>query len=94
MSARSVPGAPTRTAAFILGHPRLPDDGVPYWDFDAPGIPGTYRDASAGAIVASALLELSRFVGDPARSYADYYYIDALLRLRATVRDPRPGGAS
>src|SRR5580698_8936840 len=30
-------------AAFILHHPRLPKDMVPYWDFDAPGIP---RDAS------------------------------------------------
>lgn len=40
---------------------RLPQDGVPYWDFQAPGIPDTYRDASAGAIAASGLLELSTF---------------------------------
>lgn len=50
-------------ADFLLRHPNLPEDGIPYWDFDAPGIPDTYRDASAGAIMASALLELSRFSG-------------------------------
>ena len=38
---------------------RLPKDHVPYWDFDDPAIPNTARDASAAAIVASALLELS-----------------------------------
>lgn len=117
-------------ADFMLGHPALPEDGVPYWDFDAPGIPDTYRDASAGAIMASALLELSRFekgakgpayrqaaekiirslsgekysapigenggfllmhsVGhlpgnsevDVPLSYADYYYIEALMRYK------------
>ena len=37
---------------------RLPHDGIPYWDFDDPGIP-TYRDASAGAIMCSAFIELS-----------------------------------
>lgn len=46
-------------ADFIESHPRLPEDGIPYWDFDCPDIPETYRDASAGAIMASALLELS-----------------------------------
>jgi unsaturated chondroitin disaccharide hydrolase len=44
---------------FILNHPRLPADKVPYWDFDAPGIPAAPRDASAGAIMSSAFLELS-----------------------------------
>lgn len=41
---------------------RLPGDLVPYWDFDDPAIPEAPRDASAAAIVASALLELSTFV--------------------------------
>lgn len=49
-------------ADFILNHPNLPADKIPYWDFNAPGIPDTYRDASAGAIIASALLELSNYV--------------------------------
>ena len=50
-----------KIADFIINHPRLPDDFVPYWDFDAPGIPDEPRDASAAAIIASALYELSRF---------------------------------
>jgi iduronate 2-sulfatase len=41
---------------------RLPPDRVPYWDFDDPAIPGAPRDASAAAIAASALLELSGYV--------------------------------
>lgn len=48
-------------ADFILNHPNLPEDKIPYWDFDAPNIPDEYRDSSAGAIIASALLELSTF---------------------------------
>ena len=35
---------------------RLPEDKVPYWDFDDPSITNAHRDASAGAVVASALL--------------------------------------
>ena len=31
-----------KIAAFIMKHPRLPEDKVPYWDFDAPGIPDTH----------------------------------------------------
>ncbi len=107
---------------------RLPDDYVPYWDFDDPSIPHTSRDASAAAVVASALLELQQYVdaktaaryreaatkmlaslaSDRYRSgskrpsfldhstghrpagseidysiiYADYYYLEALLRLK------------
>ncbi|RYY99742.1 MAG: glucuronyl hydrolase [Chitinophagaceae bacterium] len=121
-----------RIAKFLLNHPRLPADGIPYWDFDAPDIPAAPRDASAGAIMASALLELAGYVDaneaghfrsraekilltlsgaeyraapganggfllkhsvghlpaksevDVAISYADYYYIEALLRYRAS----------
>jgi unsaturated chondroitin disaccharide hydrolase len=107
---------------------RLPADKVPYWDFNDPAIPLAPRDASAAAVVASALLELSTYVpqekatyyrseaeqmltslsssayrsGDAKPSfllhstghhpagteidysiiYADYYYIEALLRLK------------
>lgn len=49
-------------AEFIINHPRLPADKIPYWDFDSPDIPNTYKDASAGAIICSALIELSQFV--------------------------------
>jgi uncharacterized protein YyaL (SSP411 family) len=50
-------------ASFILNHPNLPKDMVPFWDFDAPDIPNEPRDASAAAIMASALYELSTYVG-------------------------------
>ena len=43
---------------------RLPEDGIPYWDFDCPDIPDTYRDASAGAIMAAALVRLARLTGE------------------------------
>jgi len=49
-------------AEFILNHPNLPKDKVPYWDFNAPNIPDALRDSSAGAILASALLELENYV--------------------------------
>ena len=44
---------------------KLPEDGIPYWDFNDPAIPDTYRDASAGCIMASAFLELSGLAGKP-----------------------------
>ncbi|WP_338874711.1 glycoside hydrolase family 88 protein [Spirosoma sp. SC4-14] len=108
---------------------RLPKDLIPYWDFNAPDIPNAPRDASAAAITASALLELSTLMKDKTKAatyrtraeqmletlsssqyqsrnvnsafllhstghkpnnsevdasinYADYYYIEALLRLK------------
>jgi rhamnogalacturonyl hydrolase YesR len=50
-----------KIADFYLNHPNLPADKVPYWDFNAPAIPNEERDASAAAIAASGLLELSQF---------------------------------
>jgi len=50
-----------RIAAFILNNPNLPADKIPFWDYDAPGIPNTYRDASSSAIMASALIELAGY---------------------------------
>jgi unsaturated chondroitin disaccharide hydrolase len=115
-----------KIAAFLLDHPNMPTDKVPYWDFDVPNIQAEPRDASAAAIIASALIELSGFVSQPNTylataetmlkslssdhylaakgenglfilehstgnwprkseidtplSYADYYYIEALIR--------------
>ena len=117
-------------ADFLINNPNLPADKIPYWDYNAPGIPNAKRDASAGAIMASALIELSGYVDSlsskkyldvaekqvlslsspayraeagkngnfilmhsvgnmPAKSevdvpltYADYYYVEALTRLR------------
>lgn len=54
-------GQAQHIAAFILNHPNLPADKIPYWDYNAPGIPGAYRDASSSAIMASALIELSGY---------------------------------
>ena len=102
---------------------RLPEDKVPYWDFCDPAIPNAPKDASAAAVVASALLELSTYTDGKYRAdaesmlrslyenyrapgecesfllhstghhpagseidysivYADYYFIEALLRLK------------
>nr|WP_321357755.1 glycoside hydrolase family 88 protein [uncultured Draconibacterium sp.] len=59
-------------ADFIINHPNLPEDKIPYWDFNAPDIPNALRDASAGAIICSALLELSGYVSvEKAESYLD-----------------------
>lgn len=131
-------------AAFILEHPNMPGDLVPYWDFDAPNLPedspyvSQYkknRDVSTASILASALLELSTHViGDERTNYlakaekmlqslssvpykapigtnggfilqysvgsiphnseidvpltyADYYYIEALMRYKRLLED-------
>ena len=49
------------TAAFMLHHPNMPSDGIPYWDYNAPKIPDEERDASAAAVLASALYELAGY---------------------------------
>ena len=51
-----------KIAAMLLS--RLPYDGIPYWDFDDPDIPNTYKDASAAAIMCSAFIELSTLTSD------------------------------
>jgi unsaturated chondroitin disaccharide hydrolase len=50
-------------AAFILNHPNMPADKIPYWDFNAPDIPNALRDASAASVMASAFIELSGYTG-------------------------------
>ena len=54
-----------RASDWYLAH--IPADRIPYWDFDAPGIPDAARDTSAAAVAASGLLELARRDPDPAR---------------------------
>lgn len=121
---------------FLMNHPRLPEDKVPYWDYDAPDIPNAKRDASAAAIMASALIELSQLdpselapqwlalakkqlrtlsapeylakegeqggfiikhgVGfhragaevDVPLTYGDYYYVEALMRMKQLMAKP------
>ncbi|MGN6511388.1 MAG: glycoside hydrolase family 88 protein [Chitinophaga sp.] len=70
-------------ANFILNHPNMPDDKIPYWDYNAPQIP-TSRDASAGAIAASALLELGQYVK---RSERATYVDAAAVMLRSLSSD-------
>lgn len=114
-------------AAFVLNHKNMPEDLVPYWDYNAPDIPNAYRDVSSASIMASALYELytitknelylnkadkmmsslsaapykaepgtnggfilKHSVGsiphgsgiDVPLNYADYYYLEALIRRR------------
>jgi hypothetical protein len=45
----------------VANHTNMPEDKVPYWDYDAPDIPHALRDASSAAIMASALYELGTF---------------------------------
>lgn len=54
---------------YIFSHPNLPEDLIPYWDFNAPDIPNEPRDASAATITASALYELSTFVPEKQEEY-------------------------
>lgn len=120
----------TKIGKYIMTHPNLPKDKIPYWDFNAPASSKTPRDASAAALMASAFIELSTYVADedlagqfldlaeqmikslssPAYraklgenhnfilkqctayfaknyineplSYADYYYVEALMRYK------------
>ena len=60
---------------------RLPEDKVPYWDFDDPGIPDAPRDASAAAVVASALLELSTYLPNGKGKY----YKDAAIEMLSSL---------
>ncbi|MFI3264131.1 MAG: glycoside hydrolase family 88 protein [Rikenellaceae bacterium] len=60
---------------------RLPEDGVPYWDFEAPNIPNAAKDASASAAAASGMLELYQLIED--RELAEKYYNNAVSLLSA-----------
>lgn len=116
------------TAKFFINHKNMPEDGIPYWDYNDPNIPNSPRDASASAVMASALLELYTFTknevylnysdkvtnslssnkyllnesvngpfildhstGDWSKKteldepiiYADYYFLEALIRKKA-----------
>ncbi|WP_187262030.1 glycoside hydrolase family 88 protein [Pontibacter beigongshangensis] len=56
-------------ADFFINHKNLPSDKIPYWDFDAPSRPDLPRDASAAAVAASGLLELSGYSGAKGEAY-------------------------
>ncbi|AXP82069.1 Unsaturated chondroitin disaccharide hydrolase [Mariniflexile rhizosphaerae] len=71
-------------AHYLLDHPNLPEDHIPYWDFNAPDIPNALRDSSAAAIIASALLELSTYVEEEKQAK----YNDAAKTILKTLLTP------
>ena len=77
-----------KIANFLLQHPRMPEDLVPYWDYDAPGIPEEPRDASAAAIMASALYELCLY-SDRWEIYK--HQADKIMHSLGTTYASRPG---
>ena len=58
-------------ASYIFSNPTLPDDLIPYWDYNAPGIPDEPRDVSAATVTASALYELSMYDETNRTGYVD-----------------------
>ena len=80
-------------ASFIMNHPKMPKDKVPVWDFDVHNALDTAelapRDASAAAVIASALLDLSTQVKD-GKKYADYAE-DILKSLSSDAYLAKPG---
>jgi len=77
--------AAKKMADYYINNPNLPKDKIPYWDFnvDQKGYNpdwdyvsrkqnNTPRDASAAAIVSSALLELSDYLGNESNSYQEF----------------------
>lgn len=80
-----------KIARFITTHPSMPEDKIPYWDYHSPEIPATYRDASAAAITASALLELSRYT-TITQSHAYKSFAEKILRSLASPAYTAPYG--
>lgn len=74
---------------YLFTHPNMPEDLIPYWDFDAPGIPDEPRDVSAATVIASALYELSlydREKGERYRSNADKIIENLTKHYRAMLK--------
>ena len=72
-----------KIANWWISQKNMPEDRVPYWDFDAPNIPDEPRDASAAAIAASALIELSSF-----KTTRSNEYLAAAEKTLATLSSP------
>ena len=74
---------------YLFTHPNMPEDLIPYWDFDAPAIPDEPRDVSAATVIASALYELSLYdpeKGERYRSNADKIIENLTKHYRATLK--------
>ena len=74
-----------RVADYLLGHPAMPSDGIPPWDLDVADPQTALRDASAAAVIASALIELSGYV-DAARGARYLSFAERQLRTLSTER--------
>ncbi|KAL4955386.1 Six-hairpin glycosidase-like protein [Aspergillus filifer] len=64
---------------------RLPEDCVPYWDFDAPLNDSCPRDTSAGMVACCGLVLLYKALKDTDRTTAQHYLDSALRILEGTV---------
>ena len=72
--------------------PNMPDDMIPYWDMRDPAIPQAPRDASAAAVIASALYELATYVpGEEASTYRQA--ADKMVHSLETRYQPQPGAS-
>lgn len=77
-----------RVERYIFTHPNMPEDLIPYWDFNAPEIPNEPRDVSAATCIASALYELSTYVPEQREMYkqeADRMLENLTAHYRATL---------
>lgn len=61
-----------KVANYIFTNPNLPEDLIPYWDFNAPEIPNEPRDVSAATVTASALYELSTYDAENSQKYLNW----------------------
>ena len=84
-------GQAMKVGNFILNHPRLPADKIPYWDFDAPDIPSAPQDASAAAVMSSALVELSGVTTGEQRTAFLALARQQLISLSSTTYLAQPG---
>lgn len=71
-------------ANYLINHPNMPKDCIPYWDFNTTDA-DDYRDSSAAAIMASALIELSTFIKD--KDISQKYLGVAETQLRELASD-------
>lgn len=69
-------------ANYIMTNAKIPEDRIPYWDYDAPKIPNEPRDASAAAITASALLTLQKYA--PEKKETMISYAESIIRRLST----------
>jgi hypothetical protein len=65
-------------AHYIYQHPALPEDKIPYWDFEAPLIPNEPRDVSAAAVNACGLILLAELEPENRSTYLQW--ADATLQ--------------